>query len=308
MEEIIRLFPQDAKVSIVQSINNRWHRLEEIRLRLNRPIELYFRHQFEWVSNIIFTKRLSVFLLSQLSEHSLYRMEDELREGYITIDGGHRVGIAGNTITDNGKVKRINQITFFNIRIAKQVLNIARPILPYLYENGCYLNTMIIGAPQSGKTTMIRDLSRLIGDGEKNIPAHKVAIIDERSEIAACRDGIPQHEIGLRTDVMDACPKVEGMMMMIRSMSPNVLIVDEIGKKEDADALLEAINAGVTIICSAHGSHINMLETQPFLKNLTIQHTFERFILLIKTKEHEQIINVYNKSKSLIASFNDKNQ
>lgn len=308
MEEIIRLFPHDIKNIIVESINDRWGRLEEIRLRLNRPIELYFHHKIEWISNVLFTKKLSMFLLSQLSEHSLYRMEDELREGYITIDGGHRVGIAGNTITENGKVKRINSITFFNIRIAKQMVNIALPLLPYLYNNNHYLNTIIIGAPQSGKTTIIRDLSRLIGNGDIKIPSQKVAVIDERSEIAACKEGVPQHEVGLRTDVMDGCPKVEGMMMMIRSMSPNVLIVDEIGKKEDANSLLEAVNAGVSIICSAHGSNINMLDSQPILKSLTSLHIFQRIILLKKAKGHDREIYIYNESKSLLASLKSKSR
>ncbi len=308
MDEIIRLFPDYIKLLLNQSVKDKWDQLEEIRLRLNRPIEICFRNHIEWLPSTLFTQKESFFLLNQLSEHSLYRMEDELREGYITIAGGHRVGIAGEVITHHGKINRINQITYFNIRIAKQILNVATPLLPYLYHEDRYLNTVIIGVPQSGKTTMIRDLARLIGNGANQLPMNKVAIIDERSEIAACKDGIPQHEVGLRTDVMDACPKVDGMMMMIRSMSPDVLIVDEIGKKADAEAILEAVNAGVSIICSVHGSTINMLRHQPFIKPLMRQNLFQRIILLGKANQQNQMIQIYNESNSLISSHIVKRQ
>src|SRR5690625_1648943 len=282
MEEIIRLLPERVKDIVVQTIAGRWGQLEEIRLRLYKPIELNFHDGLEWIKDVIFIEKDSNYVLNQLSDHSLYRMEDELREGYITVTGGHRVGLAGEVTTENGKIKQIQYITFFNIRIARELHNIASPYIPYLSHHDTYLNTLIIGPPQTGKTTFLRDLARLISDGTTKMLPQKVGIIDERSEIAASKNGIPQHNIGMRTDVMDACPKVAGMMMMIRSMSPDVLIVDEIGKQADVDALMEAVFAGVTIICTVHGSSIEQLEKRPSMQVLFNHKIFHRIIVLAK--------------------------
>ncbi|WP_339228095.1 stage III sporulation protein AA [Oceanobacillus sp. FSL K6-2867] len=279
MDEIMRLFPNDMRQAIQLVVNNKWHMLQEIRVRLNRPIELIFDDTTEWVKPIIPQVKEATFLINQLSQFSLYRLEDELREGYITIEGGHRVGIAGKVTTSGSNVKAIQNITFFNIRIAKEKPGVASPIIPYIY-NGDYLNTLIIGPPQTGKTTLIRDVTRLISNGSKKIKSKKVGVVDERSEIGASIKGVPQHNLGLRTDVMDACPKAEGMMMLVRSMSPDVMVVDEIGNKQDVDALMEAVNTGVTVICTIHGKSIDELKRRPSLKPIFNQHIFERYIVL----------------------------
>lgn len=278
MKEIMRLFPEYMCNSINHKLNGKWNYLQEIRLRLNKPIEFVFNDSVRWV-DVFPSEKDFIFVLNQLSEFSLYRMEDELREGYMTIEGGHRVGLAGKVNTLNGVVKAIKHITFMNIRIAKEKIDSARSIIPYLYENS-YLNTLLIGPPQTGKTTLIRDLTRIISTGWRHINAQKVAVIDERSEIGASIKGVPQHNLGLRTDVMDACPKAEGMMMVIRSMSPEVLIVDEIGSKQDVNALMEAINAGVTIICTIHGRSLAELKNRPSLFPIFNQRIFHRMILL----------------------------
>src|SRR5690625_4343679 len=236
---------------------------------------------------------MCMFMINQLSEYSLYRMEDELREGYITIMGGHRVGLAGKVNTYDGNVKAIQHITFFNIRIAKEKRDLAIPIIPYLYHKE-YFNTLLIGPPLSGKTTLLRDLARLIASGWQKIEPRKVCVIDERSEIAASIKGVPQHNLGLRTDVMDACPKAEGMMMLIRSMSPDILVVDEIGSKEDVRALLEAIHAGVVVICTIHGQSLLELKKRPSLQPIFEQNIFDRFIILEKNIRPAKIKFIYN--------------
>jgi stage III sporulation protein AA len=141
---------------------------------------------------------------------------------------------------------------------------------------------MIVGPPQTGKTTLLRDIARCIstGDNRYNTNALKVGIIDERSEIAGCINGIPQMTFGPRLDVLDACPKAEGMMMMIRSMSPDVLIVDEIGRKEDGEAILEAVNAGIQLIMTTHGRTLDEIQNRPTLKRIMEMGIFERFIEL----------------------------
>jgi stage III sporulation protein AA len=139
---------------------------------------------------------------------------------------------------------------------------------------------MIIGPPQTGKTTLLRDIARVISTGDQNIRAEKVGIVDERSEIAGCINGVPQLTFGPRVDILDACPKAEGMMMMIRSMSPDVLIVDEIGRKEDAEAIMEAVNAGIRLIMTTHGSSLQEIRNRPSLKEILEREIFQRFILL----------------------------
>lgn len=297
MEEILRLFPKEMKLAIQSTIQNRWLNLQEIRFRLNQPIELIFDQHVEWIEYCKPTKYDSVFVLNQLSQHSLYRMEDELREGYMTIEGGHRVGLAGKVNTLGGAVKAVQHITFLNIRIAKQSIGVANPILPYLFQND-YLNTLVIGPPQSGKTTLIRDLTRLISTGRKNMSPKKVGVVDERSEIGASIKGVPQHDLGRRTDVLDACPKAEGMMMLIRSMSPEVIVVDEIGHKQDVKALLEAINAGVTIFCTIHGQSLSELKKRPSLKPIFDYHIFKRFIVMDRNLNGPgQIQKIYNEKE-----------
>ncbi|MBU5466369.1 stage III sporulation protein AA [Virgibacillus sp. MSJ-26] len=299
MKEILRLFPETLSAQINLQIAGRWHYLQEIRFRFNQPIELIFDHQVEWVNNIKPNQKDKMHIINQLSDFSLYRMEDELREGYITIEGGHRVGLAGKVNTVDGAVKAIQYITFLNIRIAKEKLGVAKPLMSYLYSNQ-YLNTLFIGAPQTGKTTLIRDLIRIISSGWKNIPAKKVGVIDERSEIGASLNGIPQHNLGRRTDVLDACPKAEGMMMMIRSMSPDVIVVDEIGSQKDVQALLEAINAGVTIICTIHGQSLEDIKKRPSIQPLFQQHIFKRLFILDNSGQPGIIKKVYNEDQQIV--------
>lgn len=294
MDEILRLFPEAIRMAIKRKVRDRWRLLQEIRFRVERPIELIFDHRTEWVDIIKPDRDDGIFILNQLSQHSLYRMEDELREGYITIEGGHRVGLAGKVNTQNGSVKAIKHIAFLNIRIAKQIIGAGTKVLPHMYKDGGYLNTLFIGPPQTGKTTLIRDLVRLIANGWENVAAKKVAVIDERSEIGGSIKGIPQHDLGKRADVMDACPKAEGMMMMIRSMSPEVLVVDEIGGEKDVQALMEAINAGVSVICSIHGQSLEELEKRPSLQSVFSQHVFQRMILLDKHGAPGKIRTIYS--------------
>src|SRR5690625_1295159 len=308
MNEVLRLLPEKIKQAVLPHVSHTWNQLEEIRLRLNRPVELNFHHRVVWLDHVMFTSTDSIFVLNQLSDHSLYRLEEELREGYITVTGGHRVGLAGEVNSNNGTIKQLQHITFFNIRIAREIVNVASPFVQYLTDKNMYYNTIVLGPPQTGKTTFIRDLARLISDGNNKQIPKKVGIIDERSEIAASLNGVPQHNIGMRTDVMDACPKVAGMMMMIRSMSPDVLVVDEIGKQEDVDALMEAVYAGVTIICTAHGSSISELKKRPSMKTFFYHNVFERFIILQKDSVDFYKIDIFKEDNKKLTSSLVKKQ
>lgn len=269
--------------------------IEEIRIRVDRPIEITANRTTHYVPYIV-TMQDAEQLLEKLGNHSFYTLDEELKRGYITIRGGHRVGLAGRVILENGRVKGIRDVSSFNIRIAREKIGVADPFIPLLYDTRWH-HTMIIGPPQSGKTTFLRDLARIISSGDKrrNIPPYKVGIVDERSEIAGCVKGVPQLTFGTRIDVLDACPKAEGMMMLIRSMSPDVLVVDEIGRKEDTEAILEAVHAGIRLIMTTHGETTEELKQRPTLRPIFEQNIFTRFIEL--SRKNSPVINVEIKNQ-----------
>ena len=278
MKEIIEMLPESLSNQLVKLHPSSLARIEEIRIRVMKRVEVIISGKPVFLSYMT-TYEDSINLLNELSHYSIYTLEEELKKGYITVRGGHRVGLSGRVITENGRVKAIRDVTSFNIRIAREKIGIAEKYVPYLYED-MWLNTLIIGPPQTGKTTLLRDFARVISTGYKEIESKKVGIVDERSEIAGCVKGVPQHHLGERIDVLDACPKAEGMMMMIRSMSPDVLIVDEIGTKEDADAVMEAVHAGVKLFVTVHGYQASELFKRPTLKMLFEANVFERYMEL----------------------------
>ncbi|WP_026572554.1 stage III sporulation protein AA [Bacillus sp. UNC438CL73TsuS30] len=280
METILHFLPKNIADLISKLPPNQKEELEEIRIRINRPIEITTKGAPQFLSYRIQPED-AFHLMNKISHFSIYTLEEELKRGYITVSGGHRIGLAGKVILEDGRVKAIRDISSFNIRIAREKLRIAEPFISYIYKD-TWMNTMVIGAPQTGKTTLLRDFARIISTGvySKGIQANKVGIVDERSEIAGCVNGVPQLTFGHRVDVLDACPKAEGMMMMIRSMSPDVLIVDEIGRKEDAEAIQEAVHAGIKLMMTTHGTNLEEIKNRPSLKGILEQRIFRRFIVL----------------------------
>lgn len=271
--------------------------LEEIRIRESRPLMItlnnrdYMIKADGHVTSSVYeaymvTDQDTSNILQLISDYSIYAIEEELRNGYITLRGGHRVGFTGKGVLEDGKIKTIKYISGFNFRISREIKGAANGVIPYIRERGGILHTLIISPPQCGKTTLLRDLIRQISDGNKKqgLMGHKVGVVDERSELAGCFKGVPQNDIGIRTDVLDACPKAEGMIILIRSMSPHIIATDEIGSKEDVFALEEAINAGIKIITTVHGSNLDEISRKPVLGDLIKNKIFERMIILSNAK------------------------
>ena len=271
--------------------------LEEIRIRESRPLMItlnnrdYMIKADGHVTSSVYeaymvTDQDTSNTLQLISDYSIYAIEEELRNGYITLRGGHRVGFTGKGVLEDGKIKTIKYISGFNFRISREIKGAANGVIPYIRERGGILHTLIISPPQCGKTTLLRDLIRQISDGNKKqgLMGHKVGVVDERSELAGCFKGVPQNDIGIRTDVLDACPKAEGMIILIRSMSPHIIATDEIGSKEDVFALEEAINAGIKIITTVHGSNLDEISRKPVLGDLIKNKIFERMIILSNAK------------------------
>lgn len=304
MNEIYDCLPFEVEQKIKGSLHEgnkiNSHNLQEIRLRIGKKIEIN-SGQHTILLSYCFTKEDAVHLLNRISQYSLYTIEEELRLGYVTIEGGHRIGLAGKVILDSGQVKMIRNVSSFNIRIARQVIGVAEKLVPFLFEKK-WLSTIFVGPPQSGKTTLLRDLARVISTGsiERNISAYKVGIVDERSEIAGCVNGVPQHQFGERIDVLDSCPKREGMMMMIRSMSPQILIVDEIGHEKDGAAIAEAVNAGISLAMSAHGDSLEDCMKRKSLREIIENGAFQRIVFLNDGKTRKYSIYSYDKVFTLL--------
>ncbi|WP_027417582.1 stage III sporulation protein AA [Aneurinibacillus terranovensis] len=307
MGDVTRVLPDRIRRWVGDFPSDVQNKVEEIRLRINRPVECIVGGRSFFITGegslvpsdeqtAAFTREEAVQLMNRLSLHSLYTMEEEMRRGYITISGGHRVGIAGKVVLEGGSVKLIRDITSFNIRIAREQPGVAERVLPLLVNEQVIRSTLIISPPQCGKTTLLRDLARLLSTGTSRLPGRKVSIVDERSEIAGCVGGIPQKNVGPRTDVLDGCPKAEGMMMMIRSMSPDVLITDEIGRAEDGYALEEAIHAGISVITTAHGKDLKDIMRRPTLSRIAQSGVFERYLILGRRPSIGSIQAVYDEN------------
>ena len=259
--------------------------LEEIRLRAGRQVILDFgKKNGQFVTDYIVTSGQIMEALEYISTFSLYAYEDDIRQGFITIKGGHRVGIAGKVVLENGRIKTISHISSINIRVSRQVIGCGDDVMRFIIDNENIHNTLIISPPGVGKTTILRDILRLISDELKL----KVSIVDERSEIASCYKGIPGNDVGIRTDIYDCCPKVEGIMLMIRAMSPQVLAVDEIGGKEDLDALARAVHAGIRLVATVHGQGIDDIQ-----EGLRI---FKRYICLENHVAAGRSIRIYDEN------------
>ncbi len=218
-------------------------------------------------------------LFCQLCRYSVYAYAEDIKNGFITLSGGHRVGIAGHILPD-GSMKDISAL---NIRISRQIKGCSEILLPYIIRNSSDIyKTLIISPPCSGKTTIIRDLARILSTGTvyPEFKGVNVGIVDERSEIAAVAKGIPSNDVGLRTDIYDSCPKTKGIFMMLRALSPSVIITDEIGGPGDAQAIMTAMNAGVRIIATAHGFSLEDVESRREIMELSGNNVFETYIVL----------------------------
>lgn len=267
--------------------------LEEIRIRVGQPLELRCRGDSVFLKEQMTAQDLEE-MLTFISQYSIYAYEEEIRQGFVTIEGGHRIGFAGQVRIEDGVIRHMVNIRFLNIRVAREQKDCAREMISWLYDGEEVLNTLLISLPGIGKTTYLRDCIRLLSNGTAGKKGRKVCVIDERSEIAACHMGMPQNDLGIRTDVLDGCPKKNGMLMALRSMSPEILAVDELGDEEDARALEQVLLTGCRVVGTIHGNDIFYLLQREAVHQMHRKKLFQRYILLKKREDGKREFQVYD--------------
>lgn len=295
-KQISIYFPPDIKKTVENIMGQHHDSLEEIRVRANKPLSFLIKgKECSFPTEMVYVKKDQLEkIFHMLTNYSYYSVEQELQNGYITIPGGHRIGICGKAVMEKGRVKTLTDISSLNFRVARQKKEIGERVLKYVIDNGEFLSTIILSPPNCGKTTLLRDMVRnLAGDSKFNF---KVGVVDERSEIAGCYRGIPQLDLGQRVDVLDNCPKKDGMIMLIRSMSPDIVATDELGKKEDIEALEYAITAGVKVLTTVHGKDIEDLKNKPYFDQILKLKLFKRVIVLSNRKGVGTIEDVFDLS------------
>lgn len=287
IDGILRYFPQKVQELIKNNINDEeLEMLEEIRVRNNLPLILKIGQAEKVIDHKITTEDIN-YIFQKICENSIYSYQKQIANGFITVQGGNRVGIVGTAVLDgNDKVINFNYISGLNFRISRQIIGCSNQIVDEIF-NGCggIYNTLIISKPGIGKTTLLRDIVRNVSNGMPNkFKGMNVTVIDERGEISATYKGIMQNDLGMRTDVINDIPKYIGMKMAIRSMAPKVIVADEIGNKRDSEAIKYAMCCGVKGIFTAHGASLEELEKNPEISDLLENKIFEK-IICIKDRE-----------------------
>lgn len=273
---ILEYFPNKIVQAILNSINEKEiETLEEIRIRVSKPIILKLANKEIIVEYIVTTQDI-LEIVEKITENSMYSYQQQICSGYITLKGGHRVGISGNVVMEENKVINVNYIYSLNFRIARQIIGVAEKVVNEVIKNDEISNTLIISKPGAGKTTILRDLIRMVSKTKT------VGVVDERGEIAAMYKNEPQNDLGIKVDILSNISKSLGIKMLVRSMAPDVIVADEIGTKEDIEAIKYAVTSGVKGIFTAHANNIEDVKKSPILKELLNLNLIEKIIILDK--------------------------
>ena len=286
IEEIIRYFPINISSLLYKAISQNEklkEQIQEIRIRVGRPIILKLQNLDILIEYIVNQTEI-LQILEKICENSIYAYKNQICNGYITIKGGHRIGITGSAVVENEKIINIKYITSLNFRIARQVLNCSNKIIGQVIDekNQDIYNTLIVSPPGRGKTTILRDLIRNLSNGidKINFKGRTCGVVDERGEIAAMYKGVPQNDIGIRTDIIENISKAKGIKILIRTMAPEIIACDEIGSKEDVEAIQEAIISGVKGIFTMHGRTLDDVKSNNQINKLIEENKIEKIIFI----------------------------
>lgn len=316
IEELLKIFPVHLRDGLRAALRE-LRGLEEIRIRVCQPIVFWAEWREFFLSErdgaltrdgsgaYRVTQQDISEMLVFISRYSMFAFEEEVRNGFITLEGGHRVGLSGQAVFGQGRIQALRNISYLNIRISHEKKGCAEPFVSYLYKEednrqSDIYNTLLVSAPGRGKTTLLRDFVRLLSDGSAGHMGLKVSVVDERSEIAGCHHGVPQNDIGLRTDVLDGCPKSQGMMLLIRTMSPQVLAVDELGMEDDVAAVMYAVHCGCSILGSVHAADLAELSEKAAFRPILEQEYFGRYLVIGQQGDGTRTYRIYNEKREQI--------
>lgn len=283
---VLPYLPREIRSRVERAAIGDWLEVEEIRLRANAPLTLCIWGEscFLTPAGGITNHEYDAYRVSQeevqsafaaICENSVYAHMEELRQGFLTLKGGHRVGICGKAAVEAGRIKTFREVSSLNFRIARQVLGVADQVVEQVVRGTEVNSTLIISPPQTGKTTLLRDLIRQVSNR-----GFKVGVADDRGELAAMYGGAPQNDLGAQTDVIDGAPKAQAMLLLLRTMSPRVLVSDEIASPEDVAAIRLAHGAGVAIVATTHGEGLEEVRQRKLLEPLFQERVFRQAALL----------------------------
>lgn len=311
MESVYEILPVQIKRTTEKK---QWLelRLEEIRFRVNMPLlaeaggeEWYIDTRRKCLAPckcrtvpgeaLIVRKEMLNELLNGLSRNSMYAYQNEMQQGFFTFQGGHRIGICGKVISEQGKIKGVTGICYVNIRIARECPGCAKDLIPFLHDSERrYLSTLIFSVPGAGKTTLLRDCIRLLSNGCGPYWGKKISVVDERGEIAGCFRGVPQKDIGMRSDILDGGKKSEAMLFLLRSMSPEIIAMDELGGPEDYEALRQMVYSGCSVLATVHASCIDELMEKEQMARWIREKKFRRFVQVEKKEDGSRQYFIYD--------------
>ncbi len=257
------------------------HRVEEVRLRAGQmPMVVLNGEELPLPADGPVSERELSLTLEVATRASTHTALEQLRQGYFTLRGGHRVGLCGTAVTEDGRVKSFRHLSSLNIRIAHVVSGCGEEVLTRLRAGGSFPNTLILAPPGGGKTTLLRDLVRLLSNG-----GTRVGLADERGEVAALWEGVPQFDVGEHTDVLEGCPKAVGLMLLLRGMNPQLLACDEVTDPADCAALERCSNSGVGLLATLHARKVEDLAQKPLYRALLARGLFHRAVVIHRDSE-----------------------
>ena len=286
VDEILRYFPNKIYqifFNLFQENNKIIDELQEIRMRTDRPIILKLREK-DFILQYNMPQSEILQILERLCENSIYAYKNQICEGFITVKGGHRVGLTGSCVIENGKIVNVKYISSLNFRIAREVLNCSTRVLREIIdiENKSIYNTILVAPPGRGKTTILRDAIRRLSNGidEINFKGKTCGVVDERGEIAAMYKGVPQNDVGIRTDIIENVSKNQGIHMLVRTMAPEIIACDEIGSSDDVEAIHYALFSGVKGIFTMHGKNIDDIKNNRKIYELIENREIQKVVFL----------------------------
>lgn len=287
LEKVGKYFPKD----MMEMMERLGKEPEEIRVRAGCPVSLLFGGEEVMLERIAQREEVGE-IVSSIAGHSVAAYMDDIRQGFFTAETGVRVGLGGKTVCENGVIRQIRDFTSVNIRMPKELKGICGKLLPYISDEERIYNTLIISAPQNGKTTLLRDMVRAVSSGD-GVKPEKCTVVDERSEIT----GGYAFDMGERCDVLMGCPKRLGISIALRTLSPQVIATDEIGDERELEAISEAVNSGVTVLATAHGDSIGRLKERLFFRRLYESGTIRRTVLLSTTLGRGTLEQVFDEQE-----------